>query len=166
MEIRSYSLLDRQDKLLLNYLQKDAKYTVQDLSELIGLSKTPTFERIRKLEKEGFITGYKAQLNRERMGFPLMAFCHVNLKEHSRPLLQKFESQIVEHQEVLECYHLAGVYDYLLKLAIRDMQEYQLFMMEKLAVMDNVGNVQTSFSLNALVEREVSGRGEPMITPK
>lgn len=110
--------------------------------------------------------GYKAQLNRERMGFPLMAFCHVNLKEHSRPLLQKFESQIVEHQEVLECYHLAGVYDYLLKLAVRDMQGYQLFMMEKLAVMDNVGNVQTSFSLNALVEREVSGRDEPLITSK
>jgi DNA-binding Lrp family transcriptional regulator len=158
MEIRSYTLLDRQDKHLLKLLQENAKYTVQDLSDMIGLSKTPTFERIRKLEKEGFIQGYRAQLDREKMGFPLMAFCHVNLKEHSRPLLKKFEAQIAEHIEVLECYHLAGVYDYLLKLAVRDMQEYQLFMMEKLAVMDNVGNVQTSFALNTLVERAIEGR--------
>ena len=72
--------------------------------------------------------------------------------------MKKFEAQIAEHIEVLECYHLAGVYDYLLKLAVRDMQEYQLFMMEKLAVMDNVGNVQTSFALNTLVERAIEGR--------
>ena len=112
----------------------------------------PVYERIKRLEEDGFVQKYVALLNRKQIGLHLLAFCNVTLKEHSQPYLQQFESEVLSLQEVVACYHLAGMYDYLLKVIIQDMTAYQNFIVNKLAALDNIGQVQSSFVMTPIKE--------------
>ena len=116
----------------------------------LGLTLTPVFERIKKLEKQGAISKYVAILNKEKIGRKLIAFCNVSIKEHSREFIHNFESQIIDFPEVMECYHIAGMYDYMLKINTRDMDSYHDFIYNKLATIENIGNVRSSFVMNEL----------------
>ena len=136
---------DPYDIAILQEVQKNAKITIKDLSEKINLSPTPTFERLKKLEKEGYITGYHAKLDIKKLGLSLMVMCNVSLKNHQKDIIEKFQEEIIRFDEVKECYHIAGMYDYLLKIIVKDMDAYQLFVSKKLASLDNIGNVQSSF---------------------
>lgn len=146
MEIK----LDNTDKKLLTLLQNDAKLTTKQLAHHLGLTLTPVFERIKKLEKQGAISKYVAILNKEKIGRKLIAFCNVSIKEHSREFIHNFESQIIDFPEVMECYHIAGMYDYMLKINTRDMDSYHDFIYNKLATIENIGNVRSSFVMNEL----------------
>ncbi len=114
------------------------------------MTTTPVFERIKRLEEDGFIQRYVALLKREQLGLDMLAFCNVSLKVHSQPYLKQFESEVLSLEEVVACYHVAGMYDYLLKVVIRDMKAYQNFIVNKLATLDNIGKVQSSFVMTQI----------------
>jgi DNA-binding Lrp family transcriptional regulator len=148
-------MLDQYDRAILNEVQENGKITVKDLSEKINLSPTPTFERLKKLEKEGFIIGYHAKLNQKKIGLSLIVMCNVSLKSHQQDFIEKFQEEIIRFEEVKECYHIAGMYDYLLKVVVKDMEAYQYFVSKKLASLENIGNVQSSFVMTVLKENAI-----------
>ncbi len=140
------SQLDDTDIRILEILQRDAKLTTKEIAFQIDLSVTPVYERIRRLEREGFIEKYVALVSRTHAEKSLIVHCFLSLKEHSKPIISKFDRDIALIPEVMECYNIAGQFDYLLKVVVADMNEYQLFM-QKLADFDSIVNVQTSFVL-------------------
>lgn len=137
--------LDTIDKQILKLLQKNGKYTIKELATKLNLTSTPIFERIKRLEKDGYIESYKAILNRKKIGLSLLVFSNITLKSHEATYISKFEKDILQFDEVVECYHTAGVYDYLIKVMVKDMDEYQTFVAKKLASIENIGQVQSAF---------------------
>jgi DNA-binding Lrp family transcriptional regulator len=137
--------LDMVDRAILRLLQEDASRTTKEVAAQLDLTTTPVFERIKRLEREGYVRRYTALLDRRKVGLQLLVFCDVSLKEHNRDYLLNFEKAVVELPEVLECHHVTGEYDYMLKIAVRDMDGYQAFIKEKLAVLENIGRVQSHF---------------------
>ncbi len=121
-------LLDLIDKQLVNLLQQNSKANIKEIALKIGLTQTPTYERIKRLEKSGVIQKYVAVLNKEKVGFMVEVFCQVTLLVHSKELITKFENAVNKIDEVIECFHVAGNYDYLLKVIVKDMKSYQLFL--------------------------------------
>ncbi|MBK8655967.1 MAG: Lrp/AsnC family transcriptional regulator [Haliscomenobacter sp.] len=140
--------LDSIDYRILNLLQNDAKSTIKEIAGQLGMTTTPVYERIRRMEEEGFIQRYVALVDKEKLDFHIIAFCNVSLKEHHRPLLEFFEKEARKLPEVVECYHIAGTFDYLLKVIVKDMAAYQDFMVNKLATLDNIGHVQSVFVMS------------------
>jgi DNA-binding Lrp family transcriptional regulator len=140
--------LDHVDIRILQLLQHDARITNKEIADKLGKSPTSIHDRIRKMEDGGIIERYVALLNRELVGKHLLAFTTVQLKEHSQAALRGFEKEGIKFQEVMECYQLTGQFDFLLKIAIRDMNEYNAFLMNKLATLPNIGVVQTFFVLS------------------
>ena len=142
--------LDAMDQAILSMLQTDAFLTHKEIAAALGLSTTPVYERIRRLERSGVIRGYVALLDRARVGKPLVVMCAVSLKEHALPLLERFQEAVCALPEVTEVLHIAGGFDYLLKVVVADMAAYQHFIVDKLARLDNVGHAQSSFVLTEL----------------
>lgn len=140
--------LDGTDTRLLQLLQYDAEMTNKELAYKVGMSVTAVHERIQRLEARGVIRGYVALVNRELIGKNLLAFLIVKLKEHSRTALRGFEQEAVKFAEVTECYQLTGQFDFLLKVASRDMKEYNSFLMDRLATLPNIAGVETMFVLS------------------
>lgn len=145
MEKKSIVQLDAADRAILQLLQEDAFATNKEIAAKLHLSATPVFERIKRLEKEGFIAGYTTLLNRQSLGLSLLIYCEVSLKEHKRAFLETFEREIALLPEVMECHHITGSFDYLLKVVAQDMGDYQHFLKEKLAALDNIGRVESHF---------------------
>ena len=137
--------LDMADRVILQLLQEDAFLTTKEIAARLDMTTTPVFERVKRLEREGYIARYTALLDRRKIGLPMLVLCEVWLKEHNRDFLLRFETTVVQLPEVLECLHVTGEYDYLLKIAVRDMDEYQHFIKEKLAALENIGRVQSHF---------------------
>ncbi len=144
MEKKS-DVLDPVDRALLQLLQQDAQLTIKEIAQRLHLTSTPAYERLRRLEREGYVERYAAIVNRRKVGLALLAFCDVALKEHNREFLHHFEQQVKQFSEVVECYHVTVEYDYLLKVVVSDMDAYQCFIKEKLASLENIGRVQSHF---------------------
>ena len=142
-------LLDLIDKQIVNLLQQNSKANIKEIALKIGLTQTPTYERIKRLEKSGVIQKYIAVLNKEKVGFMVEVFCQVTLLVHSKELITKFENAVNKMDEVIECFHVAGNYDYLLKVTVKHMKDYQFFLKNKLSVLDSVGNVQSTFVMTS-----------------
>ncbi len=142
--------LDIQDKKILNILQSNAKLSTKEVAERIGLTVTPTYERIKRLEKLGVISNYTIVLNKKLVGKTLEGFCNITLKEHAKKNINGFERAVIKLAEVKECYHVAGNFDYLIKVIVDDMEEYENFIKNKLASIDNIANVQSSFIMTTL----------------
>jgi Lrp/AsnC family leucine-responsive transcriptional regulator/Lrp/AsnC family transcriptional regulator len=142
--------LDITDQGILRYLQQNALLTTKELATQLNLSYTPVYERVRKLEREGVIKKYVALINREKIGRNLIAFCNVSLKEHSRANGEKFVSAVMTFEEVMECYNISGEYDFMLKVVVNDMPEYQRFLMEKLGALDSIGNTHSIFVMSEI----------------
>lgn len=140
--------LDKTDKKLLDLLQKDAKQTNKQLALQLNLSVTAIYERIKKLERSGIIKNYVTLLNTEKVGLGFLVFCHIKLIQHTKENLTKFESEIQQLDEVLECFHVSGEYDYLLKVVVRDMTHFRNFMVTKLTTLKHIGSTQSSFNIN------------------
>jgi len=147
--------LDETDLKIIRILQKNAKSTIKEVADMLNLSNSPVFDRIKRLEKSGVITGYTAQVNRRILGLDLMAFCTLTLKGHNAEFLEQFETDVKLLPEVIECYHLTGNYDYLLKVLVRDMIDYQEFVTKKLTSLANIDKVQSSFVLTELKNEAV-----------
>lgn len=142
--------LDSIDEQIIQLLTGNAKLGNKEIAAKIGLTVTPTYERIKRLERIGMIQGYTLRLNKRMIGKGLKVQCSVSLKEHHLDLLQAFEDKIVHFSEVSECYHIAGDYDYILVIEVRDMDEYQHFLKEKLASIPSISNVQSSFVMSTV----------------
>ncbi len=143
-------MIDATDKKILNELQVNARITTKELANKLGLSTTPVFERIKKLEKNGLIKDYVALIDGKKLNYNLTAFTHVKLDVHSKEMIEAFTQKITSFSEVTECYHTTGESDFLLKIVVADMNEYYQFVMEKLTQTQDVAHVNTSFVLNEL----------------
>jgi Lrp/AsnC family leucine-responsive transcriptional regulator len=141
--------LDVTDKKILNLLQQNSKANIKEIAVKIGLTQTPTYERIKRLEKDGVIKNYIAVLDKEKVGYTIEVFCQVTLLVHSKDMITRFENAINKLDEVMECFHVAGNYDYLLKIIVKDMNCYQAFLKNKLSVLDSVANVQSTFVMSS-----------------
>ena len=141
-------MLDEIDKELLKLLQKDGKQTNKALSNVLGLSVTAVYERIRKLEKNGIISNYVALIDKKKIDKAFVAFCHVKLVQHSQDYVMKFEREVRKLDEVLECYHISGDYDYLLKVLVEDMEAFRDFMVKKLTNIDHIGSTHSMFVIS------------------
>ncbi len=141
-------LFDTTDKNLLDYLQQDSKQTNKELATKLNLSVTAVYERIKKLEKAGFIDQYVALINKQKIHNDFMVFCHVKLVKHSQDLVIKFEKEVANLNEVLECYHISGDYDYLLKVLVKDMAAFREFMVKKLTTINHIGSTHSMFVIN------------------
>ncbi len=140
--------MDSIDKKLLILLQKDSKKTTKELSVKLNLSVTAVYERIKKMEREGIIKNYVALINRSKVDKGFIVFCHIKLIQHTREFLTKFESQVVKLSEILECHHVSGDYDYILKIAVRDMEEYREFLVTKLTTLEHIGSTHSTFMIS------------------
>ena len=140
--------MDSIDKKLLLLLQKDSKKTTKELSMKLNLSVTAVYERIKKLEREGIIDKYVVLVNRSKVEKGFVVFCHLKLIQHTREFLTKFESEVVKLSEVLECHHVSGDYDYILKIAVKDMEAYREFLVTKLTTLDHIGSTHSTFMIS------------------
>ena len=140
--------LDATDNKILELLQADAKQTNKELSGKLNLSITAVYERIKKLEKEGIIKKYVALINKEMIGKAFVAFCHIKLVKHSQEYVIQFEKDVTQLDEVLECYHTSGDYDYILKVHVKDMQAFREFMVKKLTSINHIGSTHSMFMIN------------------
>lgn len=141
-------ILDETDLQILKTLQKNAKLTTKELADAVHLTPTPVFERQKRLEKRGFIKKYVAVLDPERLGLGLLVFCKVKLKQINHELADSFVRRIQRIPEVTECYNISGAYDYLLKVRVRDMRQYQEFVINKLGDIDTVGSIESTFVMS------------------
>ncbi len=142
--------LDEIDVKLLKALQKDAKANTKELCALLNLSKTPVYERIHRLEKEGVITGYAATIDNRKVGLPLTVFCNVSLAVHDDEHIQRFKEDIVRIDEIMECYSTGGYYDFLLKIVLKDLDQYNTFVFERLTKVHGIVKMQSSFVLSEI----------------
>ena len=141
-------ILDALDRSLLTHLQRDCKQTTKELSHKLDLSVTAVYERIKKLERSGVIKNYVTLLDKEKVNLGFSVFCHIKLLQHSKDYLTKFEAEVTKLDEVLECYHVSGAYDYLLKVIVKDMKEFRSFMVTKLTTLQHIGSTQSSFTIS------------------
>jgi len=141
---------DALDRSLIMLLQQDAKQTTKQLANQLHLSNTAVYERIKKLEKHGVISKYMAVINKEKIGRAFMVLCHIKLIQHSHEFLTKFESEVIELDEVLECYNVSGDYDYILKVVVKNMKAYRNFINTKLTRIKYIGSTHSTFIISEL----------------
>ncbi len=141
-------VLDEIDMQILKTLQKNAKLTTKELADVVHLTPTPVFERLKRLEKQDYIKKYVAVLNPEKLNQSLLVFCKVKLKQINREIAEAFVRRIKRIPEVTECYNTSGAYDYLLKVRARDMKQYQEFVLTKLGEIESVGSIESTFVMS------------------
>ncbi|WP_373073627.1 Lrp/AsnC family transcriptional regulator [Zeaxanthinibacter enoshimensis] len=140
--------LDETDLQLLDMLQDDGKKTIKEYALKLELSATAVYERIKRLEKQEVIAKYVALLDKTKVGRNFAVFCHVRLSQHIKENVLQFEKEVLKLAEVVECYHIGGDYDYILKIHVGDMEAYREFMVTKLTAIKNIGSTQSSFVIS------------------
>jgi Lrp/AsnC family leucine-responsive transcriptional regulator len=146
--------LDRYDQQILEILQTDGRINNQDLADRIGLSPSPCLRRVRALEESGLIVGYRALLDAKKLGLSLMAIVHISMDRHTPERFANFEASVAVLPEVLECLLITGQdADYQIKVAVRDMDHYQLLLLNKLTRIEGVTGVHSSFVLRRVVDK-------------
>lgn len=143
-------MLDKIDKSILKMLQEDAHITNREISLKLHLTTTPIHERIKRLEKEGYIKKYVALLDKEKLEKGLTVFCNVSLKQHTSENGKKLVKEIQSIPEVVECYNIAGDYDFLLKILVKDMPAYQKFVLGVLGTLKSIGSVKSIFVMGEI----------------
>lgn len=144
--------LDKIDFAILEILEENAKLGMKEVAEQVGLTVSPTYERIKRLERGGIIQGYTIRTNKKELGKGLQVLCQVSLKEHNADLINVFEEKVVALAEVSSCFHIAGDHDYALLVEVENMEMYEHFLKKKLATIPDISNVQSSLVLRALKE--------------
>ncbi|MCS4302235.1 Lrp/AsnC family transcriptional regulator [Chryseobacterium sp. BIGb0232] len=140
--------LDDTDRKLLLFLQEDCKQTTKELASKLGLSVTAVYERIKKLENAGVISKYVALLDRKKINREFIVLCHVKLTQHKKEFVLQFEREVMNLQEVTECFHVSGDYDYILKIGVRNIEDYRNFMLTKLTTLQHIASTHSSFMIS------------------
>ncbi len=141
-------VFDDIDKKLLQLLQNDSKQTNKALANQLNLSVTAVFERIKKLENNGVINKYVALVKKDKVDKTFVAFCHIKLSQHLQDYVIQFEKEVNKLTEVIECHHISGEYDYLLKVVVKDMEDFREFMVEKLTKIKHIGSTHSMFVIS------------------
>lgn len=140
--------LDSIDKQLLEILQADSKTNVKEISDRLSLTKTPIYDRIKRLEREQVIDRYVAVINPKVIANSMFVFCSVSLESQKSEAIEKFSNAVEEIPEVIECYLMGGANDFLLKVVVKDLKAYHQFSTGKLAALPNVAQIKSTFVLN------------------
>ncbi|MGC3873601.1 Lrp/AsnC family transcriptional regulator [Halomonas sp. GXIMD04776] len=145
--------LDRYDRHILDILQHEGRISNQELAERIGLSPSPCLRRVRALEESGLITGYRALVDSKRLGYSLMALLHISMDRHTPERFANFEKEIGALPQVLECLLITGQEaDYQLKVVVRDMDDYQNLLLNRITRIEGVSGVHSSFVLRRVID--------------
>lgn len=142
--------LDKTDLDILRVLQNDARLTVKELAARVHLSTTPVFERMKRLERNGYIKRYVTVLDAEKLNRGFMVFCSVKMSRLNREIATNFAAVIRDIPEVTECYNISGSYDYLLKIHAPDMKYYQQFLLNVLGTIENLDSMESTFVMDEL----------------
>jgi len=148
--VKEYSELDELDRAILNELQTDSSISNVELARRVSLSPPAVHARVKRLEQLGYIRHYVAVLDREKVGFDMLCFIQVSLQVHQTGQVENFRSTVAKMPEVLECHHVTGPFDYLLKVAICNRMDLQRFLMERLTPIPYIANIQTSLVLTEI----------------
>ena len=140
--------IDNIDRKILRMLQENSKITNSYLSKQIGLSPAPTLERVRKLEKKGIISGYHAQLNLSKIGLGVSTFVLVSLKGHNKKNINIFLDKINKVNNVIECHHITGTGDFILKVVSENIASYQKLMLDKISEIESTDSLQSMVILS------------------
>lgn len=146
--------LDQIDRKILEILQTNAKITNAQLSKEVGLSPAPTLERVKKLEQTGIIESYHAKLDPAKIGLGVSTFVHVGLKGHNKENIEVFLSAIRNIDEIIECHHVTGSGDFVLRVIAKDITSYQRLMLEKVSEIPVVDNLQSMVILSTFKEKK------------
>lgn len=147
--------LDDIDRKIIEFLQQDSNITNAQLSQAIGLSPAPTLERVKKLEQAGIIRGYHAEVDPSQIGIGVSTFVMVSLKGHNKENINRFIQAIERIPEVVECHHVTGQADFILRLVSADIPSYQSLMLEKVTNIDVVDNMQSMVILSTFKKSNV-----------
>lgn len=139
---------DEKDLKILNLLQQDCRLSVKDIGEKIGLSFSPTYERLKRIEKEKIIERHVALINRHKVDIGILAYCNITLKEQSKKTILGFEKEVIKHDEIIEVISISGTYDFMLKIYAKDIDDYNRFVVNVIADMPNIGQYHSLFVLN------------------
>ena len=150
IEYLQTAILDELDKAILQALQTDGRISNADLARQINLSPPAVHARIRRLEKQGYIRQYTALLDPEKAGYDMTCFVQMSLQVHQHQQVEAIRLAIQQMPEVLECYHLTGEFDYLMKIVVHNRQDLERFVMQRLTVLPGVARVQTGIVLSAV----------------
>lgn len=143
-------LLDAVDMEILRALQKNARLTTKELAAMVNLSTTPVFERVKRLELRGYVKGYVAVLDAEKLGRGFVVFCSVKMRRIGREIAEDFARVVRSIPEVTECYNISGSYDYLLKIHAPNMKYYQEFVLNILGNIDHLGSLESTFVMDEI----------------
>jgi Lrp/AsnC family transcriptional regulator, leucine-responsive regulatory protein len=142
--------LDRIDRALLFAIQQDGRLPIAKLAERVGLSETPCARRLKRLESDGYIDGYRAMLSRRALGLGVVVFALVRFSVHDRSLSDRFEREIQGIERIVACHNVSGTADYLLQIIVRDLDEYGLFTRDVLRTLPGVTSVESMLSLREI----------------
>jgi Lrp/AsnC family transcriptional regulator, leucine-responsive regulatory protein len=145
--------LDKVDSKILQLLAKDGRISWRELADNIGLSLTPTLRRIKRLEADGYIAGYSARFDEQRLGVGMTMFVSVTLERQTEETLKVFERKIANVPEVMSCYLMTGEADYLLRVVASDLASYQRFMLDVLTRIPGVSRIQSSLAIKPVFQR-------------
>lgn len=138
--------MDKTDRNIIRALQKNARMTNQELADTVNLSPSPCLRRVRALENNGIIKSYTLEVDNEAFGLPVTVFVRVQLDKHSEEVVSHFESQIKNQEKVLECFVMTGRADYLLKVVVKDLHDYEDFVRHSLHSIGCIASIDTSFA--------------------
>jgi Lrp/AsnC family leucine-responsive transcriptional regulator len=141
--------IDATDRQVLKLLQRNGRMTNAAIAEAVGLTATPMLQRIKKLEGRGVILGYTALVNRSAVGRRILAYVSVQMTEHRLGTHRKFVETVRDFEEVLECHHISGEEDFLLKVVVRDIEEYEHFLLNRLTSVPGIAKIKTNFVMSS-----------------
>lgn len=142
--------LDKVDLQILRTLQENARLTTKELASRVSLSSTPVFERLKRLENNGYIKKYIAVLDAEKLNQGFIVFCNIKMSRLSFEIAEEFAKIIKDIPEVTECYNISGGFDYLLKVHAPDMKYYQNFVLNILGKIENLGSLESTFVMDEI----------------
>jgi len=146
--------ISRYDRRILEILQQEGRLSNQELADRIGLSPSPCLRRVRALEEVGIIIGYRALLDAKKLGLTLMALIHISMDRHTPERFENFEAEVSALPEVMECLLITGQEaDYQIKVVVRDMEAYQILLLNKITRIEGVTGVRSSFVMRRVVDK-------------
>jgi len=145
--------LDGLDRKILQFLEQNARITNKELASQLELSITPVFERVKKLERRGYIKKYVAVLDHEKLNKGMVVFLHIKMQAHNHESIARLMAEAQKLDEVMECYHVTGDNDFLMKVLMPDMKAYEEFVLNKLTKISGIGNINSSIVMSTVKQK-------------
>lgn len=142
--------IDLFDRKILSCLQAEPHLSIADVAERVGLSHTPCWRRLRRMEETGIILGRPFMIDPVKLGYPVSVLAHVKIKDHQEEVLEAFEREVCQYPEIATCYSMSGDSDYVLRVLARSIEGYEAFLKRVLLHLPGVGSINSSFAMKRL----------------